>query len=186
LVFFLTIVFLGAASVEGVQGAYSFNGSSKSSSVHLVNSHERAVWRALETATQPEFPLPSLLKAIPRPTQVLVDEGVALNANRVVQFNGREGEGLLHLKVAQRTQDKVTFTVVSDSSPIAHWVSHKSLTYHVIPLQNATELRVELKYDRLLAPAWFFDFLIGGAAYLAMDVLARDVKKRAELNAEQI
>lgn len=70
--------------------------------------------------------------------------------------------------------------MLSDTSPIANWVAHKSLEYRVEGRGDATKLTVTLEYDRLLAPAWFFDFLMGGATYLAMDVLARDVKKRAE------
>jgi hypothetical protein len=35
-------------------------------------------------------------------------------------------------------------------------------------------------YDRLLSPAWFFRPYIRVPAYLAVDVLARDAKERAE------
>jgi hypothetical protein len=70
--------------------------------------------------------------------------------------------------------------VVSDTSPYANWVSYQSLTYRTRTEQGLTILDVTLEYDRLLAPAWFFAPAIKGAAYLAMDVLARDVKSRAE------
>ncbi|MDG1408979.1 MAG: hypothetical protein P8Q50_14525 [Octadecabacter sp.] len=45
---------------------------------------------------------------------------------------------------------------------------------------DATRLTVSLDYDRMLAPSLFFTPATKGAAHLAMDVLARDVKSRAE------
>ena len=73
------------------------------------------------------------------------------------------------------------FEILSDTSPFAMWVAHKHLTYRVEAAGNdATRLTVSLDYDRMLAPSWFFTPATKGAARLAMDVLARDVKSRAE------
>ena len=177
----LTGSLLLGASLEGVKGFYTFSSTSNASASLSININAARVWQTLETATQPEFPLPSILTVFPRPVDVLVDEGIALHANRVVRFEGREGEGLLRLRVTERSPAHVKFQVLSDSSPIANWVAHKSLTYRVTAKGASTQLTVVLDYDRLLAPAWFFNTLIGGATFLAMDVLARDVKARAEL-----
>jgi hypothetical protein len=70
--------------------------------------------------------------------------------------------------------------VISDTSPYAQWVAFHTLTYQVTPNAQNTQLDVTLEYDRLLSPAWFFTPAIKGAAHLAMSVLARDVKLRAE------
>jgi len=176
----LTGVFLVAASLEGVKGVYSFSRESSSSAAQLVSATKAQVWQALQTATEPTFPLPTVLSVFPQPVEVVVDEGTSLNAHRVVKFKGREGEGYLRLRVVERSQEHVRFRVLADSSPIANWVAHRSLTYRVEKRGLATRLVVVLEYDRLLAPAWFFNTLIGGATHIAMDVLARDVKNRAE------
>jgi len=176
----LTVVFLSGISLEGVKGAYSFDSAANSSASQLIRSSKENVWLSLETATQPEFSIPSILTIFPRPVEVIVDEGTALNANRIVKFEGREGIGQLHLRVTERTDDHVKFQVISDTSPIANWVKHETLTYRVESTDLGTLLSVELGYNRLLSPAWFFNSFIGGATHLAMDVLARDVKTRTE------
>jgi len=140
------------------------------------------VWQALDTATQPDFPIPSFIAAFPRPVDVMVDEGTALGAKRVVKFKGREGEGLLSLEVTDRTANNAIFTVLSDTSPIAQWVAHRSIEYRVEPAGLNTKLTVSIQYERKLAPAWFFNPFMNGATAMAMNVLASDVKERAEKN----
>jgi hypothetical protein len=49
-----------------------------------------------------------------------------------------------------------------------------------VPDGAGTLLTVTSDYDRLLSPAWFFRPYIGLASYLAVNVLARDTKQRAE------
>jgi len=132
-------------------------------------------------ATQPEFPLPAFISVFPRPVAVMVDEGTALHAKRVVKFKGREGEGLLSLKVVERSANHTRFNVLSDTSPLAQWIAHQAIEYQVSQTGTTTELSVSLKYERLLAPAWFFDPLMNVTTTLAMNVLARDVKARAEM-----
>jgi len=77
---------LFAASLEGVTGAYNFSNTKISSRTVAISSDVETVWSTLETATSPDFPLPTLLWMIPRPVEVLVDEGTAVGANRVVRF----------------------------------------------------------------------------------------------------
>ena len=131
-------------------------------------------------ATQPEFPLPQILHTLPRPIAVLVDEGVELGSRRTVQFEGREGKGQLSMVVSERTDTKAMFKVLSDTSPFGNWIGYKYLTYEVHPLGNQSELRVSLDFERKLAPSWFFTPVMKTGAYLAMNVLARDTKHRAE------
>jgi len=114
----LTLGILLAASLEGVNGAYSFNSVSRSSTTQLINANQDHVWEALNTATNPEFPLPAVLAVFPRPIDVVVDEGVALNANRSVKFKGREGEGFLDLRVVERTPMHALFRVLSDTEQL--------------------------------------------------------------------
>jgi hypothetical protein len=106
--------------------------------------------------------------------------GAARGARRVVHFRGREGAGDLTLRVGSRTTEEARFDVVSDTSPIAHWVRHRSLAYRVEAAPGGARLTVSLDYDRRLAPSWFFRPFMRLAASLAVDVLARDTKARAE------
>ncbi|MEM9344095.1 MAG: SRPBCC family protein [Pseudomonadota bacterium] len=178
----LLLVFgaLGVASLEGLSGAYSFDGRNTATATRFVDAPPEDVWQAMQTATSPAFALPGALQMFPQPVEVEVDEGTALGARRVVRMSGREGEGRLTLQVTGRTESEARFTVQSDTSPFADWVAYETLTYRVTPEGAGTRLEVTLDYDRQLAPAWFFDPAMKLASWGAMDVLARDVKDRAE------
>lgn len=167
-------------SLEGLPHFYSFNASTRAEAVRVIDASPDKVWATMGTATQPSFALPEVLSVFPQPVDVVVDEGVGLGAKRKVKFKGREGTGYLSLQVVERTPTRVVFQVLSDSSPIARWLKHQTLTYSVSADGQGTRLSVSLEYDRLLAPSWFFTPVTKGAAYLAMDVLARDVTARAE------
>lgn len=173
-------ILLSVFSLEGHPTSYAFDGRNSVTATHLIDVAPGQVWRTMEKATSPDFPLPSILSSFPRPTQVVVDEGTDLGAMRQVEFAGREGSGSLTLQVTDRTDNSATFTVLSDTSPYANWVSHQSITYQAVPENGGTRLSVTLEYERLLAPAWFFSPMTKGASFLAMNVLARDVKARAE------
>jgi hypothetical protein len=176
----LVLSIIGVASLEGLPGAYSFLVADRASSSLEVAAPPDRVWREVGKATSPAFPLPVMLKSIPQPVAVLVDEGAALGARRVVRFRGREGEGDLALQVSRRTETEAVFQAVSDTSPVANWVRHESLTFRVEPSGVGSRLTVVSDYDRLLSPAWFFRPYIRLASYLAVNVLARDTKQRAE------
>ncbi|MDB2369165.1 SRPBCC family protein [Octadecabacter sp.] len=168
-------------SLEGLPNGYSFTSEQTAISTRTVEAPADDVWLAMQTATSPKFPLPTVLDVFPRPVAVLVDEGVSLGANRVVWIEGREGAGDLRLRVIERREDMVEFQVLSDTSPIAGWVGFHTLTYRVVPDGEDTLLSVQLTFERKLALKWFFGPVMWGAAYLAADVLVRDVAARAEL-----
>ena len=60
------------------------------------------------------------------------------------------------------------------------WMRQRTLTYRVEPEGSGSRLTVTSEYDRLLAPAWFFQPCMRLASFLAVDVLARDTKARAQ------
>ncbi|EBA13020.1 hypothetical protein RCCS2_04024 [Roseobacter sp. CCS2] len=171
---------LTIGSLEGLPKTYAFSTQGSTSATHVVQADAATVWEAMQTATSPDFALPAVLGLFPQPVAVSVDEGVGLGANRVVDFAGREGAGALHLRVTEATDTTVAFAVLSDTTPYAGWIGYQALRYDVVARGDVTELSVSLAYDRKLAPAWFFDTVMQGASYLAMDVLARDVKQRSE------
>ncbi|MEM6638124.1 MAG: hypothetical protein AAF667_19820 [Pseudomonadota bacterium] len=170
---------LAASSLEDIPEFYSFDGENEVTATRFINADHHRVWTAMERATSPEFPLPNVLGAFPQPVSVS-DQGIELGANRQVRFQGREGTGLLSLKVVSRTENKVMFAVIEDSSPYANWIDFQALSYRTTPENGRTRLEVSLGSERRLAPSWFFTPMMNVAARLAMDVLARDVKTRAE------
>ena len=178
----LGVVFLelGLASLEGVPQAYRFAPAGQSAASVVIAASPAQVWQTMERTAQPSFALPEVLHVSPQPVAVLVDEGSTLGARRAVKIEGREGAGLLSLQVVERSETRAVFAVLSDTSPIAGWVGHRRLIYDVVPDALGTRLTVTLEFDRLLAPAVVFGPAITAAAYLAMDVLARDIKLRAE------
>jgi len=175
----IALLIIGAASLEGLTQAFSFAPRDSASTTVAVAVPPARVWLEVGHATSPDFPLPAMLRIIPRPVSV-IDEGGALGARRIVRFQGRQGKGDLVLQVARRTALETVFVAVSDTTPIAKWVRQHALTFRVEPLGAGSSLTVSLDYDRLLAPAWFFRPFIHVASFLAVDVLARDTKERAE------
>ena len=176
----LAFLVIGASSLEGVVPALTLTSEDNASSSVDVEAPPHRVWQGIATATSPSFPLPAFLKSIPQPVAVVIDEGATFGARRIIRFKGREGEGDLVLKVVRRTDREVVFRAISDTSPIAGWVQQRYLTFRVEPVGEGTRLTVSLNYQRLLSPAWFFRPYIGLASYLAVNVLARDTKQRAE------
>jgi len=176
----IALLAIGSASLEGLGPALTFATHDGASVTMAVAAPPTRVWQEVGKATSPRFPLPGMLRTIPQPVAVLVDEGASLGARRIVHFKGREGEGDLVLKVIHRTDTEAVFQAISDATPIAMWVRHRSLTFRVEPAGAESRLTVAWNYDRLLSPAWFFRPYIRAASYLAVDVLARDTKERAE------
>ncbi|MEM1232873.1 MAG: hypothetical protein AAGH70_01980 [Pseudomonadota bacterium] len=175
----VSLVFAGLAlaSLEGV--SYRFESAGDATASRFVDASPEAVWSAMGQATSPSVALPTLLAAFPQPVAVPVDQGVTVGAQRQVVIAGREGRGVLHLQVVSRTAHEVRFERVSHTSPMAGWIDIQALTYSVAGEGSGTRLDVTLEYDRLLAPAWFFEPVMTGAATLAMGVLASDTAARA-------
>lgn len=171
---------LTIGSVEGISDTLTLNRANSTTTSQVITAPAETVWATMDTATSPDIPLPNILASFPQPTTVSVDEGTDLGARRVVDFAGREGAGCLILKVVERTATTVVFDVQNDTTPYANWIAYQRLTYEVVPMGDITRLDVTLHYDRLLSPAWFFGPAMNQAGGLAMDVLATDVKTRAE------
>ncbi|SFJ57171.1 SRPBCC family protein [Jannaschia pohangensis] len=170
---------LVGASLEGVPGSYRFDGSGLGSFSTDVAAPPEAVWDAMQTATSPAIAVPAILRFLPQPVEVRVDEGVALGSNRVVIMAGREGRGALHLRVVERTATRVRFETVSDHTPTGRWIAIRTITYEVVPTEGGTRLSVEVEFDRKLAPALVFGPMMRAATSMAAGVLGRDTAARA-------
>jgi len=63
----LVVGLLVGASLEGVKGVYTFNAQATARASQLIYAEPSGVWQTLETATQPEFSIPSIIAVFPRP-----------------------------------------------------------------------------------------------------------------------
>lgn len=172
---------LGALSLEGLPQSYHFTKAGEAYAEQRITAPPGAIHAALQTATTPEVPLPSILATLPKPVRVIEQGGTRLGATREVLFTGREGSGALSIEVTDQSDAHAVFTVVRDTTPIHGWITVKSIRYDVIEqTDSAATLRVTMSFERQLAPAFAFTPLMRAAGYFAMDVLARDVKTRAE------
>ena len=169
---------LAALSLEGVPGGYDFSREDEASASLFIAAPPAAVWAAIGKASSPDLPLPFWLETLPRPVGV-IDEGDALGSRRIVHFKGREGEGDLVLEVASRAEDSITWAVAVDTTPLAGWARGRSVAFRVEAAPGGTHLAVTARYERLLAPAWFFKPYMRAVIGSAMQVLAQDKRDRA-------
>lgn len=177
----LAFVALGALSLEGLPRGFHLPSGGHASASRTITAPPKTIHAALQTATLPEVPLPAVLATFPKPAQVIEHGGTRLGATRDVVFSGREGTGTLSLEVTESDSAHTIYTVTGDSTPFRGWIGFQSITYTLTEQTNAgATLTVSLAYERKLAPALAFGPLMRAASYFAMDVLARDVKTRAE------
>jgi len=71
---------IGFASAEGVTERLSFDPAGTATASVLIDAPSDDVWAAMQTATGPEFPLPTVFNFLPRPKEVSTDEGSTLGA----------------------------------------------------------------------------------------------------------
>ncbi len=142
-------------SLEGVVDALSFE---RAESVTVECEVELPIEEARELLIQgPQFDLdeiPAFFRlGFPLPQSV---EGRA--GEKVIHFAGGEGEpGDLVLRVEEQEGDMIKYTCVRDESHIAHWLDWKTITWSLREEgDNGCVVQIEMKYDRLLDPAWYF------------------------------
>lgn len=146
-------------SLEGLTTSLSFERSEKVVvSQALEMTKEEAMARL---AKGPNFNLaeiPMFFKiGFPLPQKISGD-GIAVGDEWVIHFAGGEGKpGDLVLEVIESADNYVTYQCLSDESHIAHWMDWKTITWHVTDsTDDKSEISIELEYDRLLDPAWYF------------------------------
>ncbi len=87
--------------------------------------------------------------------------------------------GALTLEVAERGPGSVTFVAVEDTTMIGQWITWQTATFRWEPAQTeldptgapATEVTLELTYQRLLQPGWYFGPIVEAGADRAADHL---------------
>jgi hypothetical protein len=145
-------------SLEGVTGLLSFPRDES-----IVVSHEVAL--PIEAARErlakgPSFvlgELPPFLKlGFPAPHRI-EGTGLEMNDTWLIHFAGGEGKpGDLKAQVVESSPSRILVNCVSDSSHISHWLDWKSAEWVLEPTATGTQITLNMRYTRLLDPAWYF------------------------------
>lgn len=158
-------------SLEGVTPALTFSGDDTVTVTRTVAATPDQVAAALARPLRFDDVAPAGLLGVgfPRPE---MDHGGALEVGqrRTVMFAGahhRPGfvaphhwgaePGLLEFEVTAAAPNSVRWLAVSDSTPLATWLSWRSAEVSWLPIDAThTEITWSLSYTRRLAPAWYF------------------------------
>ncbi|PYV07599.1 MAG: hypothetical protein DMG07_28120 [Acidobacteria bacterium] len=142
----------------GISSRLSFDREETVTVVRAVTAPAEAVESAIAATPRFDRPLPPYLRLrFPVPVEA-AGAGLETGALRGIHFAGGEGKpGDLVLRVGEKRPGAVTFTSVSDTSHIAHWLQWRSAEVSWRPIDGgSTEVRWTLRYRRLLDPAWYF------------------------------
>ena len=102
--------------------------------------------------------LPLYLRmGFPRPVNAII-EGTGVGARETIHFAGGEGKpGDLVLEVTERTDSRLRWRSISDTSHVAHWLKWEESKVEWTAVDAShTRVRWTLRYRRLLDPAWYF------------------------------
>lgn len=149
---------LALMSLEGITGALSFP-REESITVFREVGYDPSQAREILSAG-PRFELselPSFLKlGFPAPRSI---EGSGLEQGDTwkIHFAGGEGKpGDLLAKVTESSSSRIRVACVSDGSHISHWLEWKDATWTITPTSSGSIVTLEMRYRRLLDPAWYF------------------------------
>lgn len=154
----LGLVPLALMSLEGINEALSFPREETIVVERTIDATPERVRANLGRA--PELPgeLPPFLRlGFPQVVEA-TGSGLRVGDTRRLHFAGGEGKpGDLVLEVTEVTPNAVTFTALSDTSHIAHWLDWREMRFAWTPRPDGRcDVRVTLRYDRRLDPAWYF------------------------------
>lgn len=176
--FFLITTPFMLLSLEGTTETLTFPRERSVSIERIVEAKAGDI--ALSLMQTPDFtkPLPGLLDiGFPRP---LGAEGKLANVGDqlIVHFSPGEGRpaGDLTIVVAEKSENRIRFDCVSDTSHIRHWLTWRSSNVEWTSLGDGrTQITWELTYDRDLDPFWYFgpieDFFVARAADYLIDAV---------------
>lgn len=186
---FVLPVLLAAMALEGTTSWLSVPGDATAGATRIVDLPADRVPAALSAPMRFADVHPGGVLAIGFPDPVTDTGGLDVGARRIIAFSGahhRSGPTVQHhwgtrrtdlvLAVSARTPTSVTFTPVSDATPLATWLRWRSVRVSWEPVDAGhTRLRWELDYTRLLAPSWYFAPIESVVTGRAADYLLRAV-----------
>lgn len=162
---------------------------------HIDVTRERTVeasWSQVDEIFQRPASLPTIEPLLLRagfPTPIAVDGDTSRVGDRtVVRF---DGGGRLELVLVERNQRSLTWEVVNDTTPIAGWLALRLVTVEWDDTEwddasdrraDSTELRVAIRFERILAPAFYFDPIerwgVGEMGDVILDMMTRSLDVR--------
>ena len=153
----LVVLPLLAMSLEGTTDALSFARDETVSVTRVVSLSPAELEKALATTPSYDAPLPFYLRlGFPRPVAAS-GAGLDVGDTRTIHFSGGEGDpGDLVLVVGGRSDNSVRFTVLEDSSHIAHWLTWQGSEVSWTAHSAGTQLTWTEHWRRDLDPAWYF------------------------------
>ncbi len=153
----LLLVPLALAMTEGTTDATTLPAANSVTAARTVAAEPGAVRASL--AGMPCFddaPRPWTLRLFPLLAGAS-GTGLRPGDERRIAFRSSHAAGELRIRVARSGADHVRFTVVSDTSPMAHWwgLREAVVRWHAVG-NGQTRVTWTLSYVRLLAPAAYF------------------------------
>ena len=161
-------------SVEGVIPRFEFDRDERVSVTESVAATPVEIRAALARPPRFDRELPAFLRlGFPVPSHPH-GAGLEVGAQRSVTFaHGEHHSGALVMAVSAVDSASVTFSVVSDSSYVTHWLAWQGATVEWRPAGDGrTDVTWTLRYRRRLDPAWYFAPLERYGVRLAASYLA--------------
>jgi len=100
---------------------------------------------------------PFLKLGFPKPVKIQ-GEGSEIGDQWKISFAiGKKPPGDLVLEVVASTENSVTYQCIDDGSHLSNWLNWKTITWSLEEASTSDcTISIELNYDRLLDPAWYF------------------------------
>lgn len=151
------------AASEGLHPELSFNRYNEVTSTRIVNASveqiKQNLIRPVELDQQRHwflamFPMPYRLDA-----KALAEGEIHTVYYRYHRwFFTNTHEGRARIKVAEVSERRIRLQVLDDTSYLSNYVGAHGTEINMKPLSSdTTEVKLTIKYDRLLDPAWYFD-----------------------------
>lgn len=102
---------------------------------------------------------PSFFKlGFPEPVSI-IGTGLEIGDYRKIDFlSETKGIGTLHLKIKSKTNSKIVFEVINDSSHINHWLNFEEVTVLIQNnLDNTSTVTWTTQFYCDLGPSWYFN-----------------------------
>ena len=164
------------SSLEGVVPGLELGKAASVTVVQHVAAPPSSVAAALAATPRFDHPLPVPLRVgFPRPVAA-TGEGLNVGDRRRVTFVGDHHHGATHvgdvlLEVVASEPGSVVFETVDDDSRVAQWLRWQRAEVTWAAAGAGTRVSWTLRYERQLAPAWYFAPVQRAATRLAAGYL---------------
>lgn len=179
--FSAVVTLLFFASLEGTPyEIYSFSNNYRVSYTEIVDKNAESIKKNISNPAFSSTARPLFLRLFPFPVNVS-GQGLYVGAEHKVDFVYKkwivtnEHKGSTLFRVAEITDNSVSFDIPHDSSYLSNYMTWKSSTVSLLSLsENKTQIEWTLEFTRDLDPAWYFGPLQTYAAWLTAKVLVKN------------